>query len=561
MKFLSRSLLALLALYGMVFALGTAVLAEKHVSLVWALLFSVGFIALQYAISPAIIEWVLSIDWDENELPAVNRAFIDRLCLEKNIPKPRIGIIHSGTPNAFSFGRVRSDARVVVTKGLLDVLTPEEANAVLAHEIGHIQHYDFAVMAVAAVAPLLLYQIFVWTRGNDHTRPVAAAAYACYWVGQYLVLTLNRTREFYADHFSAEVTQAPGDLSSALIKIAYGMVKADGEFKEKLKSGSAEQKRWSQREQKLGGAISLLGIANLKSSQSLAIAVANPEQAAAVMRWDLVNPWSRFYQLGSTHPLTAFRVRALNNDSEAMHQQVRYPLPGAQASDRKLRFLLFPFEFLVWVAPWICGFLFLFQLEAVRMTTRLHLHSHLSLIPRPWLLVALGFTWMLRIAYRYRGTFAESKIQPLIEDTEVSQMRPRPVVLRGEIVGHGVPGAFWSADLVLRDETGMMFVLYRASIPFARLFFAMTNADRIIGEQVTVEGWFRRGLMPYVEISKLTAHVTKAVAGAGPVSLFGQSSKDAIFTEEIITQRSYSRWIQYALAATVTAAGILWLRS
>jgi Zn-dependent protease with chaperone function len=559
MKFLSRSLLVLLALYGMVFALGTAFLAEKHVSLVWALVFSVGFIALQYAISPWIMEWVLSIDWDENELPAVNRVFIDQLCLEKRIPRPRIGVIHSGTPNAFSFGRVRSDARVVVTKGLLDVLTPEEANAVIAHEIGHIEHYDFAVMAVAAVAPLILYQIYVWTRGNNHGRPIAAAAYACYWVGQYLVLTLNRTREFYADHFSAEVTRAPGDLSSALIKIAYGMVKADGEFQEKLKTGSSEEKKRSRRAQQLGGAGSLLGIANLKSSQSLAIAVANPEQAAAVMRWDLVNPWSRFYQLGSTHPLTAFRVRALNRDSEAMHQQVRYPLPGAQLSDRKLRFLLFPFEFLVWVAPWICGFLFLFQSEAVRAAARMHFH--LPFLPRPWLLIALGVTWMLRIAYRYRGTFADSKIQPLIEDTEVSQMRPRAVVLRGEIVGNGVPGAFWSPDLVLRDESGMMFLLYRASIPFARLFFAMTNADRFIGEQVTLEGWYRRGLRPYVEISKLTAHVTRADAGPGPVTLFGQSSRDATFTAETLTQRSYSRWIQYALAAAATAAGIIWLRA
>ena len=125
-------------------------------------------------------------------------------------------------------------------------------------------------------------------------------------IGQFLVLTLNRTREYYADHFSAEVTRAPGELASALIKIAYGMVRADGEYQEILKTGSSEDKKWHKQQQRLGGAISLLGIANLKSSQSLALAVADPEQAAAVMRWDLVNPWLAFYQLNSTHPLTAF---------------------------------------------------------------------------------------------------------------------------------------------------------------------------------------------------------------------------------------------------------------
>ena len=117
---------------------------------------------------------------------------------------------------------------------------------------------------------------------------------------------------YYADHFSAEATRAPGDLSSALVKIAYGMVRADGEYQQAMKNSSTTDKKWRKREHQLGGAISLLGIANLKSSQSLALAVADPAQAAAVMRWDIVNPWARFYELNSTHPLTALRVRSLN---------------------------------------------------------------------------------------------------------------------------------------------------------------------------------------------------------------------------------------------------------
>ena len=68
----------------------------------------------------------------------------------------------------------------------------------------------------------------------------------------------------------------------------------------------------------------------------------------------------------------------------------------------------------------------------------------------------LGTTWMLRIAYRYRGEFKLSPIDSLIADTEVSQMRPRAVELRGEIVGNGVPGAFWSPDFVMRDASGMV---------------------------------------------------------------------------------------------------------
>jgi hypothetical protein len=333
------------------------------------------------------------------------------------------------------------------------------------------------------------------------------------------------------------------------------MIRSDGEYREMRATGTKEEKKRGKQQQQLGGAISLLGIANLKSSRSLALSLANPEQASAVMRWDLVNPWARFYQLHSTHPLTAFRVRALNEESESMHQPVSYKLPASQPSDRKLRFLLFPFELILWAAPFICGILYFFGGEIVQLASRVHLQfPH---IQTPCLLIACGVTWMLRIAYRYRGTFKSTSIGSLIENTEVSQMNPIAVELRGEIIGNGVPGAFWSPDLVLRDETGMVFMLYRSSIPLARLFFGLGKADRFIGEKVALRGWFRRGLTPYVEMSTLTAEVTRVAAGSGPVSLFGPSSTEATFTPETLRARSYSRWIQTAAAAVLTTIGII----
>jgi hypothetical protein len=74
---------------------------------------------------------------------------------------------------------------------------------------------------------------------------------------------------------------------------------------------------------------------------------------------------------------------------------------------------------------------------------------------KPILLIVSGIGWLLRVAYRYRGDFQAASVTALLEDTEVSQMRPRAVRLKGEIVGRGVPGVFWSPDLVLRDATGI----------------------------------------------------------------------------------------------------------
>ncbi|HSG38749.1 MAG TPA: M48 family metalloprotease, partial [Thermoanaerobaculia bacterium] len=499
MRFASRSILILLALYGLVFALGNAFLAQTRAPLWVAMVFAVAFVGLEFLIGPWLIQWLLDIRWDDggDQLPARNREFIERLCHERGLKVPRIGIIESCTPNAFAFGHVPGNARVVVTVGLLEVLTPEEVNAVLAHEIGHVEHWDFVVMTIAALAPLLLYQIYIFTRRNDSTRTVAYTSYLCYLVSQYIVLSLNRTREYMADHYSAKVTQAPDTLASALVKIAYGMVRADGEVRKALQNEETQAE--ARRAQRVAGTVAVMGISNVRSGAALVLGGADATAAAAVMRWDLVNPWARLYELSSTHPLTALRVHALNRHATAMHQPVQYPLP----EDRRIRWAMFPVEVLLWAMPWLSASALAILLWRPEWLASLGSEGSLE-TARPLALILLGVTSLLRVAYRYRGRFEDATVGSLLEDVEVSQMRSRAVRLKGTILGRGQPGAFWSPDLVLRDSTGILFVLYDPPIPFARLLFALSEAEDHIGRQIEIEGWFRRGLTPYIEMACLT---------------------------------------------------------
>lgn len=551
MGFFGRSMLLLFALYGMVFALGDAYLMHGRAPIWWAILFVVALVGIQYLLGPWLIERCFSIDWDVDAVPAAQRAYVERMCREHNLPPLRIGIIESGTPNAFAFGRLRKDARIVMTRGLLDVLTEEEANAVLAHEIGHVAHYDFAVMALAALAPLMLYQLYAWTRRSDHLRPLAYSAYCAYWIGRFMVLMLNRTREYGADHFSACEGHAPGALASALVKIGYGMVRETSEARRLVKE--SKKNKEATKTLQTGRALALMGIASASNSDALALGTNSPEDAARVMRWDLVNPWARFYELSSTHPLTAMRLRALNREAKAQGQNVLYALP----LEERVRWEGFPIEFLFWAAPLVCGFLFI-SWEWIGSDLRRR-----GIVPpahlMPWLLVALGVMWAARISFRYRGQFQRKHVVDLLEDLNVSQMRPLAVEIEGEIVGHGIPGAFWSPDLVLRDETGLMFLLYRSSVPFGRLLFALRSADRLVGERVTVQGWYRRGLKPYIEMSRVEATVSKATGETGPISLFGKDGVRGPMEYEKIVERSYSRWIQLAASAACTAIGIFWL--
>lgn len=534
-RFLVRLLLALLVLYGLVFAIGDALLAR--VGAPWWLIlgFPVALAALQYVLAPVIIQWILPIGWvdisdpDERRLwgvPDASAAFVLALCADRGLRPPRFGVISSGTPNAFSFGRVRADARVVVTTGLMEILTTDELNAVLAHEVGHVEHWDFAVMTVAGLAPMLLYQAYIVLRGNKSGQTIAYGAYLAYMASQFVVLLLNRTREYFADEYSAGVTQRPAALQSALVKIACGLVKSEGNYAQSKVDADVD-KAGARREHRLAGTVAVMGIASVHAGDALALAGADSSAASRVMRWDLVNPWARVYELRSTHPLTALRVRALNDEALKLGQAPTYDVSGVARS----RWGRFPLEVLLWASPFV-AFLILI---GIRPTHRVPVWFGIALpssVPS-MLLLFLGVTWMLRTLYRYQGTFQPQTVDRLIADLDASEMNARAVRLEGEIIGRGVPGAFWSPDLVLRDPTGLIFVLYRQSIPFARLLFAVHSVDALIGTRVTIDGWFRRGLRPYVELATLR-------------------------TDDGVTHRAYSRWVQLALAALAVVAG--WYR-
>ncbi len=243
------------------------------------------------------------------------------------------------------------------------------------------------------------------------------------------------------------------------------------------------------------------------------------------------------------------RLRALNREV----QNVEYHVPhGAHAPSTS-----FAVEFLFRAAPLACAFLICVLLWIDKDQSHFNLASQPRMMP--WLLVALGITWAARIGFRYHGSFQRSQVKDLIEDVSVSQMRPRAVEIEGEIVSRGMPGAFWNPDLMLKDETGSMFLYYRPSIPLGRLFFAFHSANRFIGERVRLQGWYRRGLQPYIELSCIEAVVTRPAAGEGSLSVFRQDCEKLKIDYEFLTERSYSRWIQLAVSAACAAAGIICL--
>jgi heat shock protein HtpX len=165
------------------------------------------------------------------------QPMLERLCGMADVPVPRLAVMPTDVPNAFSAGRNARNAIVVVTKGLVDRLDQEEIEAVLAHELAHIANRDAIVMTISA-APALLGRKLLWgfvslpatspsiagkigfTLLLLYLLPVVLAAWMIYAFATLLVTSVSRYREFVADRGAALLTGAPEQLMSALQKIA-----------------------------------------------------------------------------------------------------------------------------------------------------------------------------------------------------------------------------------------------------------------------------------------------------------------------------------------------------
>src|SRR5262245_59069492 len=123
---------------------------------------------------------------------------------EYRFKAPRIGFIPDRNPTAFTYGLLRSNARIVVTQGIFEFLNEDEQRAVVGHELGHIVHRDFIIMTMAGMLVQILYQIYAaMARSNSGggrkkggAAAVGLAALVCYYIGVYLLLYLSRTREY-----------------------------------------------------------------------------------------------------------------------------------------------------------------------------------------------------------------------------------------------------------------------------------------------------------------------------------------------------------------------------
>ncbi|MDJ0843260.1 M48 family metalloprotease [Crocosphaera sp.] len=507
----------IILLLGMVLSLSLGVFLlfdRQHLflGLMISLAVTLVFNGVTFFLSPMIMDfsqkWLYKTRWVN--LTEIKRhspeaaEMILRVCRERQLPHPRLGIIADQNPTAFTYGSLPGNARLVVSEGLFTYLDDDEIATVYAHELGHIINWDFAIMTLASTLVQITYLVYLFVRGwsdngnSDNKlkyglKVASIAAYVFYIIGTYLMLYLSRTREYYADHFAAEITGNPNGLSRALIKIAYGITE---EFKNNAQTS------------RLLEGTRGLGICDGKGSVAagtLYRSKSDVQRLGKTFIWDLFNPWAKLVEFNSTHPLTGKRIQALCTYAEQMNIGSQFNMASVIKEGNKLNKQKLMTDFLVdlvignsHIIGAIVGLFF-------GLILTISLKNYKLLIS----FVAFGFGsgFMIKTILMYPDftKAQDSDILTLMSDPYGSPVRGKPVQLKGQLIGRGEAGYAFGSDLKLQDKTGMIFTRYASRFgAIGNFFLGATQAEKLIGTPVGTVGWFRRGVAPWFDFMELS---------------------------------------------------------
>jgi Zn-dependent protease with chaperone function len=471
-----------------------AMVALGEVDLGVALTLTLVINAVLFLVSPwltdLMLRWVNGLKFlDDAEAKARHphvHALIHDVAREFGFKAPSIGIIPDRNPTAFTYGLLRSNARIVLTDGIFEFLSEDETRAVIAHELGHIVHRDFLVMTIAGMLVQMLFQIYaglIKTKSSNSKKGngaavIAITAFVLYQLGIYMLLYLSRTREYLADSFSAERIEAR-HLANALVKLAYGIAEAaDSEATRGLLASTRH-----------------LGAVDVNSARYLGLVAENaksrPGAIAEAMLFDCYNPWAKWVELTSTHPLTGRRILSLAAIASAKRQS--FPDLDIEGTakragvDRSKLAAQFRSEIAVVLLPWLAAL-------AVAAT------GAIALAP-----AAAAVCWLATIPWRYpQGAAKSTTVAELMSDWAASPVRGRAVRLSGEPIGRADAGSAIGEDLIFADKTGRIVADFRSMLgPIGDLFAGWARVKKHIGSKGELVGWFRRGTGGYVILSRL----------------------------------------------------------
>jgi Zn-dependent protease with chaperone function len=447
-------------------------------------------------INDHVFKWFYHLQWlsfaDFSKMDSNTAKFVQKICDADKVPLPKIGYINDNNPQSFCYGSTSGNARLVFTNGIIKYLNTEERESVFAHEVGHIVHRDFIIMTAASTLLVLLYVIgraFVKTRGRRNPLPlIGAVSLFFYFVGTYFLLYLSRVREYYADEYSRQKIGSGNPLSTALVKVAYGILSSQGSDKtNELMQGTRT-----------------LGIYDHKHVRSFGLAGADylvdgdSDAIIGSMVFDTHNIWSLFLELSSSHPLTGKRIRhMLDGEPKPVFDISKVDnFPFDYGRNRKDFVVGFTISKLWLVLPILALIVLLSPAVLIY-----YIGGLISIM-----IIAAGLGLLIGAFYKYPGgQFAKATVGQLMSQVYATPVRGTPTQLDGQLVGRGVPGFVLSESMMLQDKTGLMYLNYSSGIPLiGDIYFAWKKVSKLLGNAASCTGWFFRGFSQSLSLYDLT---------------------------------------------------------
>jgi heat shock protein HtpX len=232
---LQARMLLTMFLLGLVYVVFVGVLLAVGAAAGFIIAIALFMLAMQFFASDKIALATLGAkEVTPDEQPELH-GIIERLCVQADLPKPRVCVMETSMPNAFAMGRSQKKATVCATTGILAMLDTHELEGVMAHELTHVINRDVMVMTLASffatlAALIAQFALFFgggfgggYGRSNEEEEDimlVLLVSVLVYAISFLLLQALSRYREFAADRGSAVLTGRPSALASALIKIS-----------------------------------------------------------------------------------------------------------------------------------------------------------------------------------------------------------------------------------------------------------------------------------------------------------------------------------------------------
>jgi len=472
---------------------------------------SVVFSILLFFMSPWIIDitqkqyhriqWITLADLDEKSPEAVE--IIENFCEKYNIFVPRLGWIEDDAPVAFIYGVISNSARIVVSRGLFECLDDDEIAAVYAYQLGRIQNKSFAVLTFVSAPVQVLYYVYVLLSRQSYRaksakqiwQVVATLANVLYSLSNYLLVWLSHASTIVSDRFAAEITGNPNALARALPKMARQMLPYN---------------QPAMPTNRLLESTRAIGICDRQTMTAIGLAMEiahvgqTDQDPYRVFLWELFNPWRRWLEIHSTHPLVGKRLKFLSGYSKQLGLLTEYDFAELLKEEKKLNkkalYQNFWRDLLIQISP------------VVGVAIAIIIAMLFSQLYNRWLLlslllIGLGLGFMFQGSLRYPDfrKVADTDLVSLLIDPYASYVQGTPVQIPGELLGYGTDDFYIGYMLRLEDQGGLAFINY---IPNFRQWIidpssTIKNLEMLCDRSVIATGWFRRGKFPIIDLSTL----------------------------------------------------------